>query len=186
MMDIPAYIAYAFRLLMTPNGLASVAAVLGFLWFIRLYRKKVEIVGLTAEIVPDDSWFVHRDDNHRLAAVISLRLHNRGGTEIRLVSVRFSGYAPKEVVSPILLEGKNTSHPLPFPSHDHYYRGIDYRIAPFATQSIWLYFDSGSVELHSKMSAPLVLRDHHGKRTSVRVEITRHPYQVQLYRQQWT
>lgn len=186
MIDIPAYLIYVFRLLMTPTGLLSVAGLVGLVWLGRLYLKRIEIPGLVVAVVPEDTWFIHRDDNHRLAAVVTLRLTNKSGQEIRLKSARFSGYAPKEHVVPILLEGKTTSHPLPFPQAEHYYHGKEFAIAPFSTTTIWLYYDSGSVDLRNRMSAPLVLRDTKGKRTSIRVEITRHPYQLQLYQQQWT
>jgi len=183
-MDIPAYLSYVFQLLMTPNGLMTVAGVGGLAWLVKLYLRKIEIPGLEVAVVPEDTWFVHRDDNHRLAAVVTLRLTNKSGQEIRLKSARFSGYAPKEHVTPILLEGKASSHPLAFPKGEHYYSGKELGIAPFTTSTIWLYYDSGSVDLRNRVSAPLVLRDARGKRTSVRVEITRHPYQLQLYQQQ--
>jgi hypothetical protein len=169
---------------MTPNGLLSVAGLVGLAWLAKLYLRKIEIPGLVVAVVPEDTWFIHRDDNHRLAAVVTLRLTNKSGQEIRLRSARFSGYAPKERALPILLEGKASSHPLPFPTGDQYYNGKDYSIAPFTTSTIWLYYDSGSVDLRNRMSAPLVLRDARGKRTSVRVEMSRHPYQLQLYQQQ--
>lgn len=186
MIDIPAYFSFAFRLLMTPNGLLAVAGMVGLAWLVRLYLRKIEIPGLAISVVPEDTWFIHRDDNHRLAAVVTLRLANKSGKEIRLRSARFSGYSPKETAAPILLEGKASSHPLPFPSGDQFHNGRDFGISPFTTATIWLYYDSGSVDLRNQMSAPLVLRDAQGKRSAVRVEMSRHPYQLQLYQQQLT
>ena len=185
MMDLPAYFKYALTLLMTPNGIAAVVGVAGVIWLARMYLKKIEIPGLTVEFLKDESWFLHRDDSRRLVIVVSLELTNKSGQEARFTSIKFSGYSPRQEALPVLLEGKQTSVPAPFPEYDQYNAGADYGAAPYATQRVWLYFESGSVDLRNKMSAPLVLKTGNGRRTSVRVDLYRHPYQVQLYREQW-
>lgn len=184
MIDIPAYLSYIWKLLITPNGILSVLGVAGIVWLWRLYGKKMEIPGLAAELIPEESWFIHRDDNHRLVIVISLRLTNKGGKEIRLVNAKFSGYSPKEQSLPVLLEGHDRSVPLPFPKHEQYFKGKEFGVAPFASKQIWLYYESGSVDTRHRLGAPLILRSADGKRTPVRVELTRHVQQLQLYREQ--
>lgn len=185
MMDLPAYFKYAFTLLMTPNGIAALLGLAGVVWLARMYLKKIEIPGLTVAFLKDESWFLHRDDSHRLVIVVSLELTNRSGQEARFKSIKFSGYSPRREAPPVLLDGKQTSVPAPFPEYDQYYEGAGYGAAPFTTQRIWLYFESGSVDLRNRMSAPLVLKTVGGRRTSVRVDLYRHPHQVQLYREQW-
>ena len=185
MMDLPAYLKYAFKLLMTPNGIASIVGLAGVAWLVRMYLKKIEIPGLTVAFLKDESWFLHRDDSHRLVIVVSLELTNRSGQEARFKSMKFSGYTPRQEAPAVLLEGKQTSVPAPFPEYDQFYEGAEYGAAPFTTQRVWLYFESGSVDLRNRMSAPLVLRTADGRRTSVRIDLYRHPFQVQLYREQW-
>jgi hypothetical protein len=182
-LDIPAYLSYALKLLLTPNGIAAAAGVAGLVWLWRFYRKKMEIPGLDVETIPSDTWFVNRDDDRRLCMVVSLRLANRSGQEIRVSSARFSGYSPRKDVRPILLEGRQVSLPLPFPQYDHYYRGGQYSIPPFTTRTVWFCYERGSAELRNQLDAPLVLRDANGRRTSVRVTLYRHPYQAQLYKE---
>ena len=181
---IIAYLRFIVDLLLTPKGIAAVAGVVGLVWLTRLYDRSRQIPGLRVEVLPDDSWFIHRDDTHRLVAVVTLQLSNAAGQEIRLVNARFSGYSPKETTPPLLLEGKNTSVPPPYPEGDSFHKGLDYRLSPFSTRHIWLYYESGSVDLRNRMGAPLVLRASDGKRTSVRVDLYRHPTQIKLYREQ--
>jgi len=180
---ISAYFKYILDMLMTPNGVAAVACVAGLIWLARLYDRSRQIPGLRIRVVEDDSWFIHRDDTHRLIATVTLELTNTSGSEIRILNARFSGYVPRETTPPILLEGKNTATPLPYPDGAHYYRGLDYRLGPFSTERVWLYYESGSVDLRNRMSAPLVLRADDGKRSSIRVELFRHPKQVELYKE---
>ncbi len=180
---IVAYLQYILELLVTPNGMVAVAGIVGLVWLYRLYDRSRQISGLRVVVVEDDTWFVHRDDTHRLVMVITLELTNTSGQEVHVANARFSGYSPKEITPPILLEGKNTSVAVPYPEGAHYYRGLDYRLSPFATERIWLYYESGSVSLRNKMGAPLVLRAADGKRTAVRVEMYRHPQQVALHRE---
>ena len=185
MIDIPAYFKFAMQLLLTPNGVLTVSGIVGVLWLMRMYNRKMEIPGLEIDVLREESWFVHRDDTHRLVAVVSMELRNKSGQEIRFKSIRFSGYQPRKETPPILLEGRRMSVPLPYPDYVHYYQGADFRLAPFTTQRVWCCYESGSVDLRNRMSAPLVLRSETGKRTAVRVELVRHPYQIQLYREGW-
>ena len=181
---ISVYVKYILDLLLTPNGIAAMAGVVGLIWLYRIYDRSRLIPGLRVVLVEDDTWFIHRDDTHRLVAVVTLELTNTSGQEVSIANARFSGYSPKEITPPILLEGKNTSTPLQYPDGVHYYRGMDYRLSPFATQRLWMYYESGSVDLRNRMSAPLVLRAADGRRTSVVVETYRHATQLELYREQ--
>ncbi|GIX06137.1 MAG: hypothetical protein KatS3mg115_0540 [Candidatus Poribacteria bacterium] len=182
---IEAYLKYLWNLIWTPNGLLTVGTILGVVWLYRLYSKRMEIPGLTIEVLGQESWFVHRDDNHRMVIVLSLRLQNRSGQEVQIERMRFSGYAPVEKPTPIVLEGKRNSVPLPYPGHEFYSGREPLSIPPYSERTVWVCFESRVVDLKNRIAAPLVLRSKSGHRNSVRVQLARHPYQIQLYYESW-
>ena len=181
MPDLSAYFKLFLELLLSPNGMLTAGAAVAAAWLARLYFKKKRIPGLVVETIPEDTWFVHRDDNRRLSIVIALRLVNKSGREARIRSVRFSGYSAAQEAPPILLEGAQTSAPLPYPKGEQYRAGMEFRIPPYSTQTAWALYVSKSVDLRNRMSAPLTIRSTDGKRTALRVELRRHPWQIALY-----
>ena len=72
------------QFLSTPTGLWTLAAIGGFIAFAAIYHQKRQIPGFTIESIMDDTWFINRDDNHRLAIIVSLRLINKSGSPIRI------------------------------------------------------------------------------------------------------
>ena len=72
------------QFLATPTGQW---VILGFVSFVALaivYNRKRQIPGLTVALIPEDTWFINRDDNHRLAIVVSLHLINKSSAPIRI------------------------------------------------------------------------------------------------------
>ena len=181
MPDLPAYLKMIAQLLFTPNGALAAAATAAAALLIRAALKKREIPGLTIETVPQDTWFIHRDDNRQLAIVVTLKIDNRSGRETRLETMRFSGYKPQNDAPPILLEGAQTSAPLPYPDAEQYRPDQACAVPPFSTQTLWALYASKSVHLRNKLSAPIILKSSDGKRTALRVDIRRHPWQIALY-----
>ena len=85
-----------------------------------IYHHKRQIPGLTIENIEDDTWFINRDDNHRVAIVVSLRLSNKSGTPIRVRKCKLSGYSPQDPPPEMFLEGYDKTILLEYPTHDLY------------------------------------------------------------------
>ncbi|MBM3239775.1 hypothetical protein FJZ31_26120 [Candidatus Poribacteria bacterium] len=168
--------------------------VIGF-----LYYKKKQIHGFEIEVIQDDTWFVNRDDNHRLAMVVSLKLINQTNQRIQISKCKLSGYSPKENPVPISLQPKaegvgelrgtkQTEHldkiiPLYFPNYDLYYAGMQYDVKPHSTQQIWVYYESRSVTMTNLIQTPLVIKDVNNKRKSVQVRIPRQAEQIKIHQE---
>jgi hypothetical protein len=173
-------------------GLISIASVIviGF-----LYYKKKRIDGFEIEVIQDDTWFVNRDDNHRIAMVVSLKLINQTNNRIQISKCKLSGYSPKENPAPISLQhldkiplpplgkGENKTIPLYFPNYDLYYAGMQYDVKPHSTQQIWVYYESRSVTMTNLIQTPLVIKDVNNKRKSVQVRIPRQAEQIKIHQE---
>ena len=72
------------QFLATPTGQWVFLGLISFIVLVILYKKKRQIPGLTVEVIPEDTWFINRDDNHRLAIVVSLHLTNKSSAPIRI------------------------------------------------------------------------------------------------------
>ena len=174
-------------------SIASVI-VIGF-----LYYKKKQIPGFEIEVIQDDTWFVNREDNHRLAMVVSLKLINQTNNRIQISKCKLSGYSPKENPAPISLQPKaegvgglrgtkQTEHldktiPLYFPNYDLYYAGMQYDVKPHSTQQIWVYYESRSVTMTNLIQTPLVIKDVNNKRKSVQVRLPRQAEQIKIHQE---
>ena len=76
--------------LSTPTGLWTVVGIGAVIAFAAIYHQKRQIPGFTIESIMDDTWFINRDDNHRLAIIVSLRLINKSGSPIRIQRCKLS------------------------------------------------------------------------------------------------
>ena len=161
-------------------GLISIASVIviGL-----LYYKKKQIPGLEIEVIQDDTWFVNRDDNHRIAMVVSLKLINQTNNRIQISKCKLSGYSPKGNPTPISLEHLGKTIPLYFPTYDLYCAGMQYDVNPNSTQQIWVYYESKSVTMTNLIQTPLVIKDVNNKRKSVQVRIPRQVEQIKIHRE---
>ena len=56
------------RFFSTSTGHWTLLGVGSIVAFAVVYHKKRQIVDFTAEVIEEDSWFINRDDNHRLAS----------------------------------------------------------------------------------------------------------------------
>ncbi|MFQ6043327.1 MAG: hypothetical protein ACE5PV_20940 [Candidatus Poribacteria bacterium] len=161
-------------------GLISIASliVIGF-----LYYKRKQIPGFRIEVIQDDTWFVNRDDNHRIAMVVSLKLTNETANRIQISRCKLSGYSPRENPASIFLQHLDKTIPLNFPTHDLYYAGMQYNVNPNSTQQIWAYYESRSVTMTNLIQTPLVIKDVNNRRKSVQARIPRHEEQIKIHRE---
>ena len=72
------------QFLLSSAGMWTLTGLVSSVVLAIVYHRKRQIPGLTVENIEDDTWFINRDDNHRLAIVVSLHLTNRSGMPIRL------------------------------------------------------------------------------------------------------
>ena len=68
--------------LSTSTGLWTLVGIGAVIAFAAIYHQKRQIPGFTIEAITDDTWFINRDDNHRIAIIVSLRLINKSGSPI--------------------------------------------------------------------------------------------------------
>ena len=177
--------------LATPTGNWVTIAVISFIVLAVVYHKKRQIPGLTVEVIPEDTWFINRDDNHRLAIVVSLLMINKSSTPIRIRNCKLSGYSPKPPPEKLVLEGHDTSVELTYPKHD-LFAGADghpseytseYVLNPYTEQRMWVFYRSGIVTMTNMLRAPIVIRDMNRKRKSIQVAVPRNMEQIQIYRE---
>ncbi len=179
------------QFLATPTGnwvlfgiIASVAAAI-------VYNRKKQIPGLTVAVIPEDTWFINRDDNHRLAIVVSLHLTNKSAAPIRIRRCKLSGYTPKPPPEKLLLQGHDSSVELVYPKHDLFVDSgahpgehtAEYVLNPYTEQRMWVFYHSGIVTMTNMLRAPIVIRDVNRKRKTVQITVPRNMEQIQLYRE---
>ena len=156
-----------------------------------IYHKWRRIPGLTIELIKDDTWFINRDDNNRLAIIVSLHLINKSGAPIQFYKCKLSGYTPKLPPEQLFLEGYDKTVELTYPTYDSFSEIVEksenlhsaYVLNPYTEQQMWVYFESGIVTLTNMLRAPIVLKDLNRKRKSMQVVVPRNMEQIQLYRE---
>ena len=179
------------QFLATPTGNSVVLGVISFVLLAIVYHRKRQIPGLTVEVIPDDTWFINRDDNHRLAIVVSLHLINKSAAPIRIRKCKLSGYSPKPPPEKLVLEGHDTSVELVYPKYDLFVdvgghpseHTSEYVLNPYTEQRMWVFYHSGIVTMTNMLRAPIVLKDVNRKRKSIHVIVPRNMEQIKLYRE---
>ena len=179
------------QFLATPTGNWVLIGVVSFVALAILYHKKRQIPGLTVRVIPEDTWFINRDDNHRLAIVVSLHLINTSPAPIRIRRCKLSGYSPQPPPEKLLLQGHDTTLELAFPKHDLFVdrnshpseNTAEYVLNPYTEQRMWVFYRSGIVTMTNMLRAPIVIRDVNGKRKSIQIAVPRNMEQIQLYRE---
>ena len=179
------------QFLATPTGNSVILGVISFVLLAIVYHRKRQIPGLTVEMIPEDTWFINRDDNHRLAIVVSLHLINKSAAPIRIRACKLSGYSPKPPPEKLVLEGHDTSVELAYPKHD-FFAGTgghpsehtsEYVLNPYTEQRMWVFYHSGIVTMTNMLRAPIVLKDMNRKRKAIQIAVPRNMEQIQLYRE---
>ena len=179
------------QFLATPTGNSVVLGVISFVLLAIVYHRKRQIPGLTVEVIPEDTWFINRDDNHRLAIVVSLHLINKSAAPIRIRKCKLSGYSPKSPPEKLVLEGHDTSVELAYPKYDLFVdvgghpseHTSEYVLNPYTEQRMWVFYHSGIVTMTIMLRAPIVLKDVNRKRKSIHVVVPRNMEQITLYRE---
>ena len=179
------------QFLATPTGNWVILGVISFVVLAIIYHKKRQIPGLTVAVIPEGTWFINRDDNHRLAIVVSLLMINKSSAPIRIRSCKLSGYSPKPPPEKLLLEGHDTSVELQYPAYDRFAdvhghpseHTSEYVLNPYTEQRMWVFYNSGIVTMTNMLRAPIVLKDTNRKRKSIQIAVPRNMEQIQLYRE---
>jgi hypothetical protein len=179
------------QFLATPTGNSVLIGVVSFVVLVIVYNRKRQIPGLTVAVIPDDTWFINRDDNHRLAIVVSLHLINKSSAPIRIRRCKLSGYSPKPPPEKLLLEGHDTTIELTYPKCDLFVdtgshpsvHTAEYVLNPYTEQRMWVFYHSGIVTMTNMLRAPIVIRDVNRKRKSIQIAVPRNMEQIQLYRE---
>ena len=179
------------QFLSTPTGQSVVLGLACFIALAVIYHKKRQIPGLSVEVIPEDTWFINRDDNHRLAIVVSLHLINKSSAPIRIRKCKLSGYSPKPPPEKLLLEGHDSSVELTYPKHELFVdvgghpseHTSEYVLNPYTEQRMWVFYNSGIVTMTNMLRAPILLKDVNRKRKAIQVAVPRNMEQIQLYRE---
>ena len=179
------------QFLATPTGNWLILGVISFVVLAIFYHKKRQIPGLTVEVIKEDTWFINRDDNHRLAIVVSLHLINKSSAPIRIRNCRLSGYSPKPPPENLFLEGHDTSVELAYPKYDLFAdigshpseHTAEYVLNPYTEQRMWVFYHSGIVTMTNMLRAPIVIKDANRKRKSLQIAVPRNMEQIQIYRE---
>jgi len=179
------------QFLATPTGNWIVIGTISFVALAIVYHKKRQIPGLTVAIIPEDTWFINRDDNHRLAIVVSLHLVNKSGAPIRIRTCKLSGYSPKPPPEKLFLEGYDTTVDLEYPNYDLFSdigahpaaHPAEYVLNPYTEQRMWVFYPAGIVTMTNMLRAPIILKDVNRKRKSIHVAVPRNMEQIRLYRE---
>ena len=179
------------QFLATPTGNSVILGVISFVLLAIVYHRKRQIPGLTVEMIREDTWFINRDDNHRLAIVVSLHLTNKSAAPIRIRSCKLSGYSPKPPPEKLVLEGHDASVELAYPKHDLFAGAgghpaehtSEYVLNPYTEQRMWVFYHSGIVTMTNMLRAPIVIKDMNRKRKAIQIAVPRNMEQITLYRE---
>jgi len=177
--------------LASPTGNWVIFGLVCVIMLAIVYHRWKQIPGLTIEIMQEDSWFINRDDNNRIAIVVSLHLINKSGAPIQFTKCKMSGYTPRIPPEQLFLEGYDKTIELAYPKYDSYAEIVSqsenpnsaYVLNPYTEQRMWVYYESGIVTLANMLRAPIVLKDINRKRKSLQSRVTRNIEQIQLYRE---
>ncbi len=165
----------AFRFIVLGVGVA--------IGLIYLYNRRKDISELGVEMVQDDTWFITRDDNNRVAIVVSVTLNNKATRGVSVVDCKLSGYSAREHPEEIYLVGPEDKQKLNFPEHRHFSKAEGFYLGPYTSETLWLYYESRTVTMRNLLEAPLTVRDSDRKRKSIRVRIPRHDDQIEIYKE---
>ena len=169
--------------LSTPTGLWTLVGIGAVIAFAAVYHQKRQIPGFTIEAITDDTWFVNRDDNHRIAIIVSLRLINKSGSPIRIQRCKLSGYSPKTAPPELVLDGYDKTIELEYPKYDPFEPGQEYIVNPYTEQQMWVFYESGAVTMTNILRAPIIIKDANRQRKAIQLEIRRSMEQIMLYRE---
>ncbi len=171
------------QFLSTPAGLWTLTGIGGSIAFAAIYHQKRQIPGFTIEAIQDDTWFINRDDNHRLAIIVSLRLINKSGSPIRIQRCKLSGYSPKVAPAELVLADYDKTVELEYPKYDFFEPGQEYIVNPYTEQQMWIFFQSGAVTMTNILRAPIIIKDGNRQRKAIQLEVRRSMEQITLYRE---
>ena len=179
------------KFLATPTGNWVILGVASVVILAVVYHRWRQIPGLTIAVIQADTYFITRDDNNRLAIVVSLHLINKSSMPIQFRTCKLSGYSPKLPPEQLFLEGYDKTIELPYPEYDSFSESTEksdnpkaaYVLNPYTEQRMWVYYESGIVTLTNRLRAPIVLKDTNRKRKSIQVAVPRNMEQIQLYRE---
>jgi hypothetical protein len=162
-------------------------AILGIgivIGLIILYNRKKAISELDdIQVVQEDTWFATRDDNNRIGIVVSVSLSNKATRGIHITDCKLSGYSAKEYPEEIYLKDTKGEQKVNFPEHKHFYKGQEFYLGPYSSETLWFYYESRAVTMRNVLEAPLTIRDSTKRRRSIRVRIPRHADQIAIYRE---
>ncbi len=161
-------------------------AVLGIgvaIGLIILYNRKKSIPELDIQLIEADTWFTTREDNNRVGMVISVKLNNKATRGIYITNCKLSGYSAREYPQEIHLVDTEGEKKLDFPEHKHFFRGEDFYLGPYSSETLWFYYESRAVTMKNVLEAPLTIRDAEKRRKSIRVRIPRHADQIAIYKE---
>ena len=150
------------KFLVTPTGNMVLLSIGCIIVLAVVYHRWRQIPGLTVSIIQDDTWFINRDDNNKLAIVVSLHLINKSGAPIQLSKCKLSGYTPKPPPEQLFLEGYDKTIELTYPTYDSFSeivgksenRNSAYVLNPYTEQRMWAYYESGIVTLKKHATHP--------------------------------
>ncbi len=171
------------QFLSTTTGFWTLLGIGGTIALASVYHQKRQIPKFTIEVIQNDTWFINRDDNHRLTMVVSLRAINKSGAPVRVRKCKLSGYSPKENPPKLVLDGYDKTIVLEYPKYDLFYAGQEYIVNPYTEQRMWVFYESRVVTMTNLIEAPIVIKDANRKRKSVPVSIPRHTQQITLYQE---
>lgn len=147
-----------------------------------VYNKHKTIQGLFIEVIQEDTWFVNREDNKKIAIVVSLSLSNKTPRQIKIINCKLSGYSPKDAASKIYLQTDDDNKIwIDFPKHEQFIYGKPYVLNPYSNQKIWVYYESRAVTMSNLLEVPIFIKSSDKKRKSAQVRIPRHPQQLAIY-----
>ncbi|MDP6597997.1 MAG: hypothetical protein QGI86_19305 [Candidatus Poribacteria bacterium] len=172
-----------FEFIKTPTGNWTVLGIICIVILAVLYDRQRQIPGLTVEQIIEDTWFITRDDNRKLAIFISLKLTNKDGGPVRLTNCRLSGYKPKIPPPQLVLQGFDKAIELDAPAYDFFQPNEEHIINPYTEQKMWVYFESGMITMTGMLRTQLVVKNANRKRKALQVTIPRNMAQVLIYRE---
>ena len=101
---IKALITQLLKFFVTEIGFSVLIGIIGIILLGFVYNKLKQIPGLEIEVIPEDTWFINRDDKNILSIVVSLNVKNKSPQRIKIRKCKLSGYSPKENPPKLYLE----------------------------------------------------------------------------------
>ena len=147
------------------------------------YNRKKDISKLEVQLIPEDTWFITRDDNNRVGIVVSVNLSNRSARGVNVVNCKLSGYSARKYPEEVNLVGPEGDQKLNYPEHTHFSAEQGYYLGPASEVTLWCYYESRTVTMRNVLQAPLTIRDSEKKRKTIRVRIPRQADQIAIYRE---